>query len=151
MSDVLTDNYFTMIFSLKKTKIESLTRQQITATIIALSRAWPDHAGWNLFSISVPPPIPNAMWSRAGTSVKSINNGFLCWTLPWCPDNLVLQSESKYTTAHSRTMLLGESKQCHTGWHIDVIKMSVLQNFNFFDSDFNQTLSQEKEKLSNVT
>ena len=64
VSDVLTDNYFTMIFSLKKTKIESLTRQQITATIIALFRAWPDHAGWNLFSISVPPPIPNVEQSR---------------------------------------------------------------------------------------
>ena len=79
------------LFFLQKTKFKFLTEQQITATIIALSRAWPDHAGRNLFSISVPPPlIPNAMWSRAGTSVRTCTDlSTMDFSAGHCPDALI--------------------------------------------------------------
>ena len=47
-------------------------------------------------------------------------------------------------------MLLGESKQCHTGWHIDVIKMSVLQNFNFLTLTLIR-LCRKKKKSSQMS
>ena len=93
MSDVLTDNYFTLIFFYKKTKIKFLTKQQINATIIALSRAWPDHAqqaGTCFLFLSLLPPIPNAMWSRAGTSVRTCTDlSTMDFSAGHCPDALI--------------------------------------------------------------
>ena len=89
------------------------------------SMAWSCTAGRNLFSISVPPPlIPNAMWSRAGTSVRTCTDlSTMDFSAGHCPDALI----TLYYNLNLNTPLMTQG-QCSWGNPSNVTQDDILMS-----------------------